>query len=211
MRRLVLIGGIAAVLLPGLAMADPSCHEKKNDSRAVGTVVGAGLGALIGGAVGKGTGAIAGAVGGGVVGNVAGGASVDCQRTGYYDRDGVWRAPVGHYDGDGRWVATGPTGGYYDSYGHWVATAPTGDGADVSYTGRVGGIDAREDSLGQRIQARLDGGYLSREDADRDFDQLSLIRRREARMRSDHDSLTRDDQADLDARLDDLSNDIGER
>lgn len=211
MRKLLLIGGLAAIALPGLAMAQPSCHEQKNESRVAGTVVGAGVGALIGGAIGKGPGAIAGAVGGGVVGNVAGGASVNCERTGYYDRNGVWRQASGYYDADGNWVVNAPPSGYYDSYGRWVATAPTGYGADVSYTGRAGSIDAREDALGQRIQARLDTGYISREDADRDFDRLDMIRDREARLRSDHDGLTRDDQADLDARLDDLSNDIGER
>src|ERR1700722_8016121 len=102
MRKLLIVAGLIAMTAPGLAMAQPSCHEEKSDNRAVGTVVGAGVGALIGGAIGKGPGAVAGAVGGGVVGNVAGGNSVHCgDRSGYYDSNGVWHQADGYYDNDG--------------------------------------------------------------------------------------------------------------
>jgi hypothetical protein len=208
MRKLLIAASLVAMTVPGLAMAQ-TCHEEKNDNRVVGTVVGAGVGALIGGAIGRGPGAVAGAVGGGVVGNVAGGNSVHCDRTGYYDSNGAWHQSDGYYDGDGHWVANVPANGYYDSYGRWVPTAPTGDGADVSFTGRRGDIDARADWLSQKIQTGLDRGDLTREDADQDFDDLNRIRNREARLRADHDGLTDDDRADLNSRLDDLSNSIG--
>jgi len=211
MRKLLLIAGMIAMTAPGLAMAQPSCHQAKDDNRVAGTVVGAGVGALIGGSIGRGPGAVAGAVGGGVVGNVAGGNSVHCDQTGYYDSNGVWHQADGYYDADGRWVANVPPDGYYDSYGRWVATAPTGYGADVSYTGRPGDIDGREDWLSTRIQANLDGGYISHQDADQAFGDLNSIRRLEARLRSDHDGLTDNDRAELNARLDDLSNNIGGR
>lgn len=208
MRKLMLIAGLVVMTVPGLAMAQPSCHEEKNDSRAAGTVVGAGVGALIGGAIGGGRGAVAGAVGGGVVGNVAGGSSVHCDQAGYYDANGVWHVAGGYYDANGVWVATAPSG-YYDSYGRWIATAPTGYGADVAYTGGPRDIDARESWLDRRISAGLTSGALSQDAADRAYSDLNAIRRHEARLRDDHDGLTDDDRADLNARLDDLSANIG--
>ena len=88
MRKLLLIAGMIAMTAPGLAMAQPSCHQAKEDNRVAGTVSAPGRRA-IGGSIGRGPGAVAGAVGGGVVGNVAGGNSVHCDQTGYYDLNGV--------------------------------------------------------------------------------------------------------------------------
>jgi hypothetical protein len=204
MRRLTLIAGMVALALPGLAAAQPSCHQQKTDDRVAGTVVGAGVGALIGGAIGHGPGAIAGAVGGGVVGNVAAGSQVHCDQTGFYDSNGVWHEASGYYDADGNWVANPPSG-YYDSDGHWVATAPVGVGADVAFTGDRRDIDSREAWIDQRIHAGIDDGALTRDEAHQAFDDLSAIRAREAHLRTDHDGLTDGDRADLNTRLDDLS------
>jgi hypothetical protein len=204
MRKLTLIAGMVALALPGLAAAQPSCHEQKNDDRVVGTVVGAGVGAVIGGAIGHGPGAVAGAVGGGVIGNAAGGSQVHCDRTGFYDTDGVWHQADGYYDTGGNWVSN-PASGYYDTDGHWIATAPMGAGADVAFTGDRGDIDGREARLEHRIHTGLDNGALTREEAHQDFDDLNAIRGREAHLRSDHDGLTDGDRSDLNARLDDLS------
>ncbi len=206
MRKLILIAGLAALSLPTLAMAQTSCHEAKQDNRAVGTVVGAGVGALIGDAIGGGRGAVVGAVGGGVVGNVSGGASVHCDN-GYYDPNGAWHQASGYYDSRGSWVAN-PTNGYYDAYGRWVPMAPAAYGADVDYSGR--GIDGRESWIDHRIQSNFDDGDLTQGQADQDRDRLNAIRRREARMQSDHGGLTDADRADLNGRLDGLSDDLGD-
>lgn len=135
MRKLLLIAGLAALALPGIAAAQPGCAQQRHDNRVADTVVGAGLGAVLGGAV--------------AIGNVAGGASTPCSgytQAGYYDNNGVWHAGPGHYDANGEWQSAS---GYYDGAGNWVDAAPpppvsapappppyAGDyGADAAYTG----------------------------------------------------------------------------
>ena len=102
--------------------------------------------------------------------------------------------------------------GYYDSYGNWQegtrpAPAPSADSysADVAYVGGPGDLFGREDQLQRRIEAGEDGGSISRFDADGDRGRLSAIRDLQVRLRDDHDGLTGDDRADLNARLDDLN------
>lgn len=216
MRRLLLAAGLVSLVLPGIASAQPGCREQRHESRVAGTVVGAGLGALIGSAVAvpgsRGAGAVAGAVGGGVVGTVAGAAAVRCDgatRTGHYDDRGVWREGPGSYDDNRAWRTAS---GYYDGYGNWVdgvrptPAAPSAEshGADVAYVGGPGDLVGREDQLQRRIETGEDRGALSRYDADGDRGRLSSIRDLQARLRNDHDGLTSDDRADLNARLDDL-------
>jgi hypothetical protein len=200
MRKLLLIAGVAALVVPSMASAQPGCREQQHDNRVAGTVVGAGLGALIGSAVAgpgsRGAGAVVGAIGGGAVGNIAGASSVNCDYSpaGYYDDNGAWHAAGGYYDGDGNWVAR-PT------------PAPSADtyGADVAYVGASGDLSGREDWLEQRIQAGEDRGALTRYDADGDLGRLSSIRDLQGRLGDDHDGLTGDDRAELSTRLDDLS------
>ena len=144
MRKLLLIAGIAAIAVPGLASAQPGCREQQHDNRVTGTVLGAVGGALLGSAVAghgsKTAGAVIGGVAGGAVGNAVGGASTNCDyRTGYYDSGGAWHAANGYYDRYGTWHTTyndrtsgyydsngvsHAAAGYYDSYGNWVAATP---------------------------------------------------------------------------------------
>lgn len=221
MRKLLLIAGVAALAVPGMAIpsiasAQPDCREQQHDNQVAGTFAGAGLGALLGSAIAgpgaRGAGAVVGAVGGGVVGNVAGGSSVTCDtRAGYYDDNGLWHAAAnGYYDDNGSWHADS---GYYDGDGHWVdgprpvPSAPSADSysADVAYVGPPGDLSGREDWMERRIQAGEDGGALTHFDADRDRSRLSSIRDMQSRLRDDHDGLSGDDRADLSSRLDDLN------
>jgi hypothetical protein len=215
MRKLLLIAGLAALVVPSIASAQPGCREQQHDNRVAGTVAGAGLGALIGSAVAgpgsRDTGAVVGAIGGGTVGNIAGGSSVNCDYllAGYYDENGVWRANPGYYDDNGAWQTAS---GYYDGDGVWVEGVrplppPSADtyGADVAYVGARGDLSGREDWLQQRIEAGEDRGALTRYDADGDRGRLSSIRDLQGRLRDDHDGLSSDDRADLSSRLDDLN------
>jgi hypothetical protein len=202
MRKLLLIAGVAAFAIPGLASAQTACRQQQHDNRVAGTVVGAGLGALLGSAVAghgsKGTGAVVGAIGGGAIGNIAGGASTNCDYTanGYYDNNGVWHAATGYYDSTGAWVEGAPppyAGGY---------------SADVAYTGAPNDVYSREDFIQRRIENGLDRGALSQDDADRDLRRLGNIRDLQGRLREEHDGLTHYDRADLNARLDVLNGNV---
>jgi hypothetical protein len=213
MRKLLLIAGVAALAIPSIASAQPSCREQEHDNRVAGTFAGAGLGALLGSAIAgpgsRGAGAVMGAVGGGVIGNAAGGSSVTCAApAGYYDDNGVWH-DGGYYDDSGSWHAAS---GYYDGDGNWVdgarpAPAPSPDSAsaDVAYVGPSGDLTGREDWMERRIQAGEDRGALTQFDANGDRSRLSSIRDLQGRLRGDHDGLSGDDRADLSSRLDDLN------
>lgn len=135
MRKLTLIGGIAAIaLIPTLAAAQQQTCEEQTNHRVVGTVAGAGVGALAGSAVAgrghKGDGAILGAVVGAVIGNQVTKPTQDCYHAyGYYDRNGAWHATdvqasnaQGYYDRDGNWVDGAPNG-YYDQSGRWMSAS----------------------------------------------------------------------------------------
>jgi hypothetical protein len=223
MRKLLLIAGVAAFAIPGLAAAQPGCVQQQHDNRVAGTVFGAGLGAIFGSTIAgpgnRGAGAVLGAVGGGALGNVAGGASVNCDRVsqnGYYDSDGVWHGQQGYYDNGGAWHMAS---GYYNTSGAWVegvnpAPPPTpaegvpsaGEyGADVAYVGPAGDVQGRESWLSGRIQTGEDAGTITHFAADTDRGRLAGIQDLEGKLRADHDGLSGDDRADLNARLDDLS------
>jgi hypothetical protein len=155
MRKLSLIGGIAAIaLIPSFALAQQSCEDQKNH-RVVGTVGGAAVGALAGSAIaGRGhktDGAILGGVVGAIVGNQATKPTQDCEHAyGYYDGNGAWHATgveasnaAGYYDRNGQWVDGSP-GGYYDGNGQWVTA-----GNDRGY----------RDSNGRWVPAGVQGYY----------------------------------------------------
>ena len=212
LRKLLLIAGVAALTLPGLAHADTVCHHEKNNNRVVGTVVGAVGGGLIGNAIthGHGPGTVLGAIAGGVAGNVIGGSSVHCDRydNGYYDRDGDWHyssyRTSGYYDEDGRWIAySAPRGGYYDAYGRWVPNgSPSAGyyGRDSSYYGG-GNFDYRLNRAEDRIRNDEASGRISGYAANRAFTDINRLRGREERLENEHGGLTAGDVDDLTARL----------
>jgi hypothetical protein len=206
---------LTAALTPSLALAQPSCHKEKNESRALGTVIGAVGGALLGDALGSGGGreggAIIGGVGGAVAGNVVGGASVNCS------------SQYGYYDDNGRWVPNAVSElGYYDADGHWVATpsrqAPASDSAPPpAYAGDYDrqaayGRDPwagapmdtreREDWLQARIQQRIADGAVSDRQGRRALRDVDDIRRMDADYRGVDGHLDPDQRRDILARLD---------
>lgn len=215
MRKLLLIAGVAALTVPGLASAQTSCREQRHDNRVAGTVLGAVGGALIGGAVAghgsKTTGAVIGGVAGGAVGNAVGGASAtncDYSRTGYYDSNGVWRTANGYYDADGNWVDTRPPAVDYGyetrRYDRHYATSPYDYGRDVAYTGGRTDLTGRENWLEARIREGNSSGALRTYDANRDFRTLSGIRNYQARLSYRNGGLSYDDREAIASRLDDL-------
>jgi hypothetical protein len=207
MRKLLLIAGVAALAVPGLASAQPGCRVQQHDNRVAGTVLGAAGGALLGGAIsGHAGGAIVGGLAGGAVGNVVGGASTTCAdypRGGYYDQNGVWRQASGYYDADGNWVDTRPPAVDY-SY----APNPNEYGADVAYTGARDDVNARETWLQSRIAEGDSSGALSRGDADYDLRKLAGIRDFQSAKAAEHDGLTDGDRDSVADKLDDLGNDL---
>jgi hypothetical protein len=207
MRKLLLIAGVAALAIPGLASAQPGCRAEQHDNRVAGTVLGAAGGALLGGAIsGRAGGAIVGGVAGGALGNVVGGASTNCvdyPRTGHYDANGVWHQASGYYDADGNWVDTRPPA---VDYGY--APNPNDYNADVAYTGARDDINSREIWIDQRIREGDSSGAIAPSDAHADQRRLARIRDDQAEMATDHDGLTADDRDNLSSQLDDLGNDV---
>lgn len=207
MRKLLLIAGVAALAIPGLASAQPGCRAEQHDNRVAGTVLGAAGGALLGGAISGGAGgAIVGGVAGGALGNVVGGASTNCvdyPRTGYYDSAGVWHAASGYYDADGNWVDTRPPA---VDYGY--APNPYDYNADVAYTGSRDNINDREIWLDQRIREGDASGAISNRDADCDQRKLAAIRDFQSAKAVEHNGLTDGDRANIAGQLDDLGNDV---
>jgi hypothetical protein len=173
MRKLSLIGGIAAIaLVPTLALAQQQTCEEQQNHRVAGTVGGAAVGALAGSAIaGRGhktDGAILGGVVGAVIGNQATKPNQDCRHAyGYYDGNGAWHATdveannaAGYYDRDGRWVDGAP-GGYYDRNGQWQSA-----GNDRGYRDRngryvPGGAEGYYDTDGRyvTVENRRGDGY----------------------------------------------------
>lgn len=205
MRKLLLIAGVAALAIPGMASAQTSCREQQHDNRVAGTVLGAAGGALLGGAIsGRAGGAVIGALAGGAVGNVAGGASTNCANYhGYYDANGVWRQADGYYDSDGNWVDTRPPAVDYS-----VAPSPYDYSADVAYTGRRDDLDARENWLESRIREGDSSGAISSGDADHDLRALDGIRDYQSAKADEHDGLTSYDRDNIASKLDSLSADL---
>ena len=205
MRKLLLIAGVAALAIPGLASAQPGCRVQQHDNRVAGTVLGAVGGALIGGAVsGRASGAVIGGVAGGAVGNVVGGASTNCANyRGYYDADGAWHEASGYYDADGNWVDTRPPAVDYS-----VAPSPYDYSADVAFTGSRDDLNGREAWLASRIREGDSSGAISRGDADHDLRTLAGIRDFQSAKAEEHDGLTDGDRDNIAAKLDSLSGDL---
>jgi len=87
------------------------------------------------------------------------------------------------------------------------ATPPdAGDhGADVAYSGGPDDLMGREDWIDHRIAHNEDAGTISDDDAIHDREFLASVRRHQEILRTDHDGLTQDDRADLNAQLDGLN------
>lgn len=151
----------------------------------------------------------------------ASGRWVSGSAAGHY-QGGVWVADAapGYYDANGRWRA-GQTYGYYDTRGRWVATAPAagGYGADVVYTGPgnrdrwMGAprdVSSREMWLDRRIRSSFSDGSLTRSETNSALSTLEDIKRADRRLSRRHGGLTAADQAYLQQRLDELSDQLRE-
>ena len=131
--------------------------------------------------------------------------------SGHLDANGVWvpAAQPGYYDSNHRW-RSGAAWGYYDADGRWIATRA--DGSQVVYQGGQGGmrrdIASREAQLEQRIRYATDNGELSRDDSRADLRLLKSIRRQEQGLRNGSGALSREDDAMLQGRLDQLSDQL---
>lgn len=79
MRRMLLIGGLAALIAaPSLAEARDACQQRNHERKVTGTLLGAAGGALVGSAIGDSKGAIIGGLGGAAVGHEIG--RINCNR-----------------------------------------------------------------------------------------------------------------------------------
>ncbi|MEO8115734.1 MAG: glycine zipper 2TM domain-containing protein [Phenylobacterium sp.] len=139
------------------------------------------------------------------------------EASGHRDARGMWvaDAQTGYYDSNGRWRA-GPVMGYYDAQGRWTSTAPAAGsyGANASYEARSNWIGApadvreREAWLDQRIRNAMNDGTLGRRDANRALRSLDAIRREEMSMRRYRGELSPRNEAQIQAKLDDLNNNL---
>jgi len=94
------------------------------------------------------------------------------------------------------------------------ATAPAdaGDyGADVAYSGAPDDVAAREDWFDRQIHRHEMSGEISDYDAMHDRQLLASVRRQQDELRTQHDGLTADDQADLNTQLDGLKARLNEQ
>ena len=78
-------------------------------------------------------------------------------------------------------------------------------GADVAYSGAPDDLLAREAWIDHRIAWNEDAGTITDDAAFHDREFLTSVRRQQDVLSTDHDGLTQDDRADLNAQLDGLS------
>lgn len=225
-----MVGTVAGAGIGALAGSAVAGHGNKTE----GAVLGGVLGAVIGNQVSKGGSDNCARAYGYYDANGRWHANAIDQASaqGYYDRNGNWvaGAPNGYYDNSGRWMSASSQRGYYDRSGYWVPPSTTGyydingrwvtaapsagaSGYNASYDSRTFWADAptdirqREAWLERRIQRGQRDGSLTRREADRALRQLADIRRDEYRM-SRRDGLDAREEAQVQARLDDLSQSI---
>jgi len=219
------------------APSQPQCHSQGGGGgQAVGTILGVIGGALLGNAIGehggKPGGTIIGGIGGGVLGNRIGDSAdkSNCQsnRYGYYDGNGQWvpntSTTYGYYDANGQWVegaagnvrqaapqrqAYAPPPTYAPPQSTYAPAQRTWAPAPASLR-RGEDLAAREAWIDQDIRGRMENGTLNEEDGRRALHDLREIRREEANARDDDDRINPDQRADLERRLDDLANRLGE-
>jgi hypothetical protein len=177
MRNKLLVVGLMAMTLPGMAMAqpyDPGCVRSNQDSRAAGTVLGAVGGALLGSAIAgrhsRGAGAVVGGIGGAVAGNaIAGSGDHPC-----------------------------PDGYYYNA-------PPPPDGGGF-WRGAPAGLRERIDFTQDRINRSAERGWISPDEVRRANYDLNHVRRERDRLRAqDGGELRPEDRAYLQSLLDNIS------
>ena len=84
-------------------------------------------------------------------------------------------------------------------------TPDAGDyGADVAYSGAPDDVAAREAWFDHQIHRHEAAGEISDYDAMHDRQLLASVRRQQDELRTEHDGLTADDQANLNTQLDGL-------
>jgi hypothetical protein len=179
MRNKLLIVGLMALTVPGMAMAqpyDPGCVQSNRDNRAAGTVLGAVGGALLGSAVAgrhsRGAGAIVGGIGGAAVGNAVAGSSDHPCPSGYY----------------------------------YAPPPPRGGGGEGFWRGAPAGISQRIDFMQDRINRAAERGWISPEEARHANFDLNDVRRQRDRLRyQDGGHLRPVDRDYLQSRLDNIS------
>ena len=215
MRNKLVLAGVMAALLPGVALAqpaDPNCVASNNNSRVAGTVLGAGAGALLGsvlaGRHSRGEGAVLGAVGGGIGGNVIAGArNQPCPPGYYYGPNGPpppqeGYAPQGGYPAQGGY-APAYGAGYDQSRGPGYAGAPNG-----FWNGAPTDVRQRVDFMQQRIARASSDGRLTPAETQRADNELRSIRHYAHHNYQQYGSLTQDQQSYIQARLDHLGQSI---
>lgn len=181
MRIHLLAAGVAvAALIPSLALAQPSCEQRRSQ-QTVGTIAGAGIGAVLGGAIAgrddRAAGAIIGGLAGGVAGNQLSKPGTGCAHA------------YGYYDNRGRWVRV-------DASGERQSERARGD------------ISSQQIWLDQRIHRGLNDGSLTRYEGDRALRTLASIGRHERSLRNRGGQLRPRDEAMIQARLDDLTESV---
>lgn len=136
------------------------------------------------------------------------------QNPGRNNADGVWVADPhpGYYDTQGRWVR-GPVTGYYDGRGRWVTTAaaPRDRGERRQSYGWMGAEDdtrAREAWFDRRIRQLIDDRALSRSDGAYALRALDDIREDDRDMRQNGGGFRRDEQRQIQDRLDTLAREL---
>jgi hypothetical protein len=183
MRKRLLLGGVFALALPAMAVAqppDPSCVRSNQNSRAEGTILGGIGGALIGGAIGHGTGALVGGLTGAVAGNAIAGSRNDPCPPGYY-----YAPPPG-----------------YAGYGPPPPPPPAATGF---WNGAPGDIRQRIDFLQDRIgRAEADGRIDPRAAADA-RSELDGVRATARNLWQRDGELTGADRDYLQARLNNVA------
>ncbi len=209
MRNRLLLAGMAAALLPTVALAqpDPNCVRSNHDTRVEGTVLGAVGGALIGGALGHGTGAVIGGLGGAGIGNALAGQHNDPCPSGYYRNPppsyGPGPGPGGPGYGPGPGgpgYGPGP-GGPGPGYGPGQANYGPGEGF---WRGAPGDLRQRIDFMQSRLQQANDDGRLGRSQFRRASRELNNIRGSIRDLYERDNGLSPDDRAYIQARLDHL-------
>ena len=125
----------------------------------------------------------------------------------------------GYYNSNGRWVA-GPAVGYYDAAGRWISTGSIRDDAAYQNNGdqnrgyqngnyrdgeRRRDLSQRSERLHERIRTAYEDGSLTRAESRRGYSELQQIRRQEMTLRRGNRELSEQNERDLHARLDRLS------
>ena len=211
MRKMILAAGFAVlVAAPSIASAQQTYCERSNSNRAVtGTVIGGVAGALLGSAVAGNSSNTAGTVIGGVAGAVAGhqiakSGNPPCPQ-GYYETQGAYNnAP--NYNNGPNYAPVQASPYAYREYGSAYGSAYD---SNRLWQGAPNAPEQRVNFLIDRVnQGRADGS-LTRGEARRVMDRISMVQRELDRLRrQDRGRLSGRNQNYIQTRLDDISRQI---